>query len=477
MTTRVRQALTDPALKLRLRPCLPKKALTPPPFNDNPTAAPTALLQHVSASDLGWITEALLRQKQDSITPATLHAITLMQTQTSLRPSVLASITTQRYLDAVKETHAYVQEWLGHEPPQYEAQLTHHETTIIGHPDIRTPTRIFEIKTTRQPEAHWVDFLYQTFAYAALDPHAQTVHIVLPLQAMVWSFDVRTWKKRDDFLKVLAQRKPPPAASQPSTMFDPLLLPMLLQLLPIGYHTSKKSTLAATLQHCLSTAGPRRPIQVMFSARSAHVSMKDADIADSLALIQHHSLQVFVHSPYVLNLCNPDDYIYRSLRTHLGYASAFGGKGVVVHVGKSCKQPLATALDTMRTQIQASLTDATPECPLLLETPAGQGTETLTQLTDFMEFVSSFQDPRLGICIDTCHVFACGHNPQEYIQTTLSHTTWAPLLKLVHFNDSHGACHSCVDRHAPIGHGRIPHDVLAACATMCVAAGVPMVVE
>lgn len=67
----------------------------------------------------------------------------------------------------------------------------------------------------------------------------------------------------------------------------------------------------------------------------------------------------------------------------------------------------------MKKNLLECLPLATKECPLLLETPAGQGTETLKAMKDFIEFVAEIADERLRICLDTCHVFACGHKPKE----------------------------------------------------------------
>ena len=65
--------------------------------------------------------------------------------------------------------------------------------------------------------------------------------------------------------------------------------------------------------------------------------------------------------------------------------------------------------------------------------------------------------PRLRMCLDTCHVYACGHDPVTYMET-VSETP--DLLRLVHFNDSMEACGACKDRHAFIGTGKIGIDVL-----------------
>ena len=131
------------------------------------------------------------------------------------------------------------------------------------------------------------------------------------------------------------------------------------------------------------------------------------------------------------------------------------------------------ALENMRLTILDALEFATPECPLLLETPAGQGTETLKDRTEFLDFVVSFGDPRLALCVDTCHVFTCGHDPLDYV--IQAHHTG--LLRLVHFNDSETACGACVDRHAYIGTGHIGPDKMKEIAEFCASVKVDMVVE
>jgi deoxyribonuclease-4 len=142
-------------------------------------------------------------------------------------------------------------------------------------------------------------------------------------------------------------------------------------------------------------------------------------------------------------------------------------------VGKSTTKPLSEAMENMRKTISDAITFATPDCPLLLETPAGQGTETLTDREEFLDFVMSFGDPRLALCVDTCHVFTNGHDPLEYLQR--AHKTG--LLRLVHFNDSASACGACVDRHAYIGTGHLGPDKMEKLAHFCSVIAVDMVVE
>jgi deoxyribonuclease-4 len=213
--------------------------------------------------------------------------------------------------------------------------------------------------------------------------------------------------------------------------------------------------------------------------QSTKLVMKDEDIAASATAITSTAVRLYIHSPYVINLCQEpgtkEDYGVVCLIRNLQYSVAMGLRGVVVHVGKSTTMVLDTAMAHMRANLLRAMEHATDECPILLETPAGQGTETLTLHNEFVAFVRSFASPRLRICVDTCHVFATGQNPLEYIQRTFE--TDPTLLKLVHFNDSAAACGSCVDRHAFIGTGEIGLEAMTAIADYCAARLIPMLVE
>lgn len=219
---------------------------------------------------------------------------------------------------------------------------------------------------------------------------------------------------------------------------------------------------------------------------------------------------VFVHGPYVVNLCALNHYNVSCLTKLLGYARSIGARGVVVHVGKRhCTRTLRAgeeagsstaaaeaeteegkrgvedvvleedeALANMSANIRAVLEAASIECPLLLETPAGQGTETLSEgYEKFNGYCVSIGDRRFGITIDTCHVFASGVMPTEYMRATLARPDWRRMLKLVHFNDSEQPFNSHRDRHAPRGAGLIGGAELHDVAEMAVSAGISLVCE
>jgi deoxyribonuclease-4 len=214
-----------------------------------------------------------------------------------------------------------------------------------------------------------------------------------------------------------------------------------------------------------------QPFQIFLgSPTSSKFEIKDAEIAATMRVMG--TKRVYVHSPYIINLCKDgkrDELLVRNIQ----YSVALGCKGVVVHVGKTTTQQPQVAMEHMRQTIADAMQFATPECPLLVETPAGQGTETLTIRDEFLGFVVSFGDPRLGICVDTCHVFTNGHDPLDYLKAAYE----TGLLRLIHFNDSATTCGACVDRHAYIGTGYIGPEKMEQLGAYGASIRVDMVVE
>jgi len=245
----------------------------------------------------------------------------------------------------------------------------------------------------------------------------------------------------------------------------------LMKQYGIGYHTKKEKTLVKTIE-CLPVT--YIPYQVFLgSPKTFQISISEEDLQKSYELLHKRKISLFVHSPYVINLSKENSH--ETLIKNLEYAKKANCKGVVVHTGKYTTQSESKAIEIMYENLSKSIDYATEDCPILLETPSGQGTETLTECELFFDFVQRF-DKRVSICIDTCHVFASGYkDPLLYIKYI--HKKDPTLIKLIHFNDSKGDCSSCVDRHEIIGDGKIGLDVLENIAIFCKENNYPMVYE
>lgn len=176
----------------------------------------------------------------------------------------------------------------------------------------------------------------------------------------------------------------------------------------------------------------------------------------------------FVHSFLDINLSSKTANIER-MKTDYARSIACGASGYVIHVGKYVSNSYEEALEIMRSNIANLLTIATEQCPLLLETPAGQGTELLCNPYTFIQFVTSFAN--LQMCFDSCHVFASGYDPSYYLRMLLS----ANRVKLIHFNDSKEARGSCIDRHFEPGLGHIGFQRMKALAELAIS--IPCVTE
>ena len=124
-------------------------------------------------------------------------------------------------------------------------------------------------------------------------------------------------------------------------------------------------------------------------------------------------IRVFVHAPYLVNLGSPTATTYQrsvaSVAHNLARAARLGAEGVVVHTG-SCVDDVSydTAMRQVREGLLPVLDLLDEDGPqLLLESTAGQGRSLCATVADLGPYLDALdRHPRLGVCFDTCHVFA-----------------------------------------------------------------------
>ena len=218
------------------------------------------------------------------------------------------------------------------------------------------------------------------------------------------------------------------------------------------------------------------PCQMSFSEPSGYLKNLD-DLRQAKEFLTEIGIQAFIHSNVCFNPTNPTPRDLKAVKVDLDVGKRAGFGGVVIHVGKHCNRVgVEEGLKIMKETIREIIEFATPECPVLLETPAGQGTEMCTTIEEFSGFYQELKDDRLKICIDTQHVFGAGYDPLEYI-TTWVEANGLDSLRLVHFNDSAVIKGSHLDRHATPGKGHIGLEKMGQIADWCKENGVPAVVE
>lgn len=172
------------------------------------------------------------------------------------------------------------------------------------------------------------------------------------------------------------------------------------------------------------------------------------------------------HDSYLINLASPDDTLWRksvdALEIELRRAAQLGISYVVVHPGSyttsSEEEGLRRIIGGLD-EVGARLDGCDVRC--LLETTAGQGTSLGSRFEHLATILDGVKDPeRMGICLDTCHVFAAGYpmgTKRQYDATlrALDRTVGLGQIKAFHLNDSRRGLGSRVDRHARIGHGEM----------------------
>lgn len=170
------------------------------------------------------------------------------------------------------------------------------------------------------------------------------------------------------------------------------------------------------------------------------------------------------HDSYLINLASPDEGLFRrsveAFVVEMRRAERLGLHYLVTHPG-AC---LDSGEEAGLARVAQALDLAHAQCPgfrlrVLLETTAGQGTTLGHRFEHLARILELVADPdRLGVCFDTCHVFAAGYALwplAEYQATMRAFQKQIGLgrLRAFHLNDSLKPFGSRVDRHAHLGRG------------------------
>lgn len=226
------------------------------------------------------------------------------------------------------------------------------------------------------------------------------------------------------------------------------------------------------------------PIQIFTGSNKGwKVKIPDkVDVEKTSKYIVENNISAFIHTCYLINLSRTGTTFEKAkerLVNDLKIGAMLNFKGVVVHVGKAVEK-LTEEIGTknMHENIISILPEIDEKCPVLVETPAGQGTEICSKIENFMKFYEMFSEDerkKVKICIDTCHIFASGYEPMEYIVQWYS--KFPDSIALVHWNDSKCKKGSKKDRHASAGDGFIGLEKMEEIAIWCTEKRVPMIIE
>lgn len=309
------------------------------------------------------------------------------------------------------------------------------------------------------------------------------VGIYLILQGDMIFEDLEKWES-DRYLRILQSVKKDLSLNLGTSIDDYVALSNLYH--HIGY-TVQKDSIPELVRELPAGSPLQAFLRPRITTKLGYTPLKDqVGIRNQ---ILGKGLRCFSHTPYTINLSNIEvGWNIELLKSELRIAHDLGFLGAVVHVGKwktgtdmDEKKGLKNMIDNIILTLKDW--DSKRGAMLLIETPAGQGSELGTNIEGFMkiyETCSTACSPgSLGICIDTCHVFASGYHPDDYIRRW--NLSWPGTIKLIHFNGSEDPRGSRKDRHAhpmiPGTENKIPLKSLLEACRLGIELNIPMVRE
>ncbi|MCP2327899.1 deoxyribonuclease-4 [Hamadaea flava] len=259
----------------------------------------------------------------------------------------------------------------------------------------------------------------------------------------------------------------------------------------LGVHSNSAGGLAKTALAYVDQVGAGSVQVYIGNARSWRQSAGDP-VQDGafLAGCAERAIPSFIHAPLLVNLGSPTPATVTQSEAAISHAlirgQAIGARGVVFHAGSSV-DPSHT--DQAWKQVREALlplldkSSAAGWPRLLVEPSAGGGRSLAARVEHLAEYFAAVDHhPALGVCFDTCHAWAAGHDlatPGGMTATldALVTAVGPGRLELVHANDSKDPVGSTRDRHEAIGQGMIGLEPFRELLAHPAAAGLPVIVE
>lgn len=195
--------------------------------------------------------------------------------------------------------------------------------------------------------------------------------------------------------------------------------------------------------------------------------LAEADIARFRSESERSGIPAeLVHDSYLINLAAPGDELWEksiaAFREELERCAALDIPFLVTHPGAHVGSGEEAGLVRVTAALNRLFAEGVGQgVTVLLETTAGQGSHLGHRFEQIAALINASAHPeRLGVCVDTCHIFAAGYDlrtPETYAATiaALDHIVGLERVKAFHLNDSQKDLGSRVDRHAHIGEGCI----------------------
>ena len=195
--------------------------------------------------------------------------------------------------------------------------------------------------------------------------------------------------------------------------------------------------------------------------KAKEVDIKDVEKFLNLAK-ENNFCKILAHAPYTINVCSADENIRKfgidTMKDDLKNLEFVPGNMYSFHPGSHVGQGEEIGIKLIIEALNDVLNE-NQQTIVLLETMAGKGTEvgkTFEQLKQIIDGVD-LKD-KLGVCLDTCHVYDAGYdivNDLDGVLNKFDTIIGLDKLKAIHLNDDKNPFRSHKDRHEKIGEGSI----------------------
>lgn len=201
-------------------------------------------------------------------------------------------------------------------------------------------------------------------------------------------------------------------------------------------------------------------------SKAKAVDKKDTEKLNEIAK-NNNFAPILAHAPYTLNACSSDEglreFARNTMASDLEMMEYIPNNLYNFHPGSHVGQGVDIAIDYISDMLNAILKEEY-HTTVLLETMSGKGSEVGASFEEIRRIIDKVElNHKLGVCLDTCHVYSAGYNIVEDLDGVLEQfdkIIGLERLKAVHLNDSMMPFNSRKDRHEKIGKGTIGLDAI-----------------
>ena len=199
---------------------------------------------------------------------------------------------------------------------------------------------------------------------------------------------------------------------------------------------------------------------------------------------EHHFGPILAHAPYTLNLASAEpktyDFACMVMKEDINRMDALGIESFVFHPGSHTGIGVERGIENIVNGLNQAI-QGNEKIQILLETMSGKGTEIGSRFEELKMIRDHLLCPeRVGICLDTCHVFSAGYdivNRLDEVLQEFDDILGLEHLKAIHLNDSMMPFGAHKDRHAMIGAGEIGKEALLRVVSHPKLRGIPIYLE